>query len=86
MGGATLPFRRIKMAEEQVAYTFDKASINKMLKGLLWAIGPAILMAIVNFIPQIQFANPIYAMLATYVAQILSNIAKEWAKGKKQTQ
>lgn len=69
------------MAEGQIKFAFDKVTLLKIGKGMLWAIIPSALVGIANYIQVLEFGNPILAMIAVYVAQFLANTGKEWAKG-----
>jgi hypothetical protein len=67
---------------EQVAYSFDKVSVMKILKGLAIAVTGAIGLAILNYVGALQFSNPMVAYAVATFVPTLVNVVKEWIKGK----
>lgn len=67
---------------EQVAFSFDKASLVKILKGALIAGGAVALLYILQWAITVDFGA--YTPLAVAVLSVLINAVKEFIAGKKQ--
>ncbi|MFA7132723.1 MAG: hypothetical protein WC108_05430 [Bacteroidales bacterium] len=65
----------------QVAKSFDKETIIKIIKGGLIAGTGAFAIAVLNYIGALNINDPNLAMLVTFGVPFLTNIVKEWLKG-----
>ena len=65
----------------QTAYSFDRESLIKILKGAGIALGGALLVYLAEILPQINFGA--YTLLVGAIASILINAGKEWLAGQK---
>lgn len=70
---------------EQIANSFDKASLIKIGKGCLIALGGTLLTYLASNVGAIQeafAANPVLAAVIGALGSIAINAAKEYLKGK----
>jgi hypothetical protein len=66
---------------EQIKYSFDAKSLQKMLKGMLYAIAPAAIMAAIAFLKEAKWESTIVSFAMPWVIMVLTNVANEWRKG-----
>lgn len=64
----------------QEAFTFDKETMKKILKGALIAVSGALLTYIAQYVSSTDFG--VYTPLVVSVSSILINAGKEFIKGK----
>lgn len=65
----------------QQAFTFDKESVIKMIKGAAIAATGAAAIAVLEYLGQLQISNPIVASAVVFAVPTLINIVKEFIKG-----
>lgn len=65
----------------QHAYSFDRESVIKMVKGALIAMTGAAALAGLDYLGTIEMSNPFIATAVAFVVPTLVNIVKEWIKG-----
>jgi hypothetical protein len=66
---------------EQIRYSFDSKSLQKMGKGMLYAVAPSAIMAAIAFLKEAKWESTIVSFLMPFIIMVLSNMAKEWMKG-----
>ena len=66
---------------EQIAFSFDKATIKKILIGALIASGAPAIIGLLGFIGTLQFSNPNITMFVAWACPVLINIVREFIKG-----
>lgn len=67
--------------EEQHRYSFDAVSRHQIWKGMMYAVIPAIALAILSYFQAVDWNNPIMMAIATWIVPSLINAIKEWRKG-----
>ena len=67
---------------EQIAFSFDKVTLIKILKGAGIAAGGAAALAVLDFIGALKIDNPLFASFIAFLVPTLINVIKEWMKGK----
>ena len=65
----------------QTAFSFDKESVIKMLKGAVYAVVPAAALALLSYLQGIQISNPLLAAFVVWAVPTAVNIVKEWQAG-----
>jgi hypothetical protein len=65
----------------QVAKSFDKETIIKIIKGGFIAVTGASAIALLEYIGAIDISNPSLATLVAFLVPFLTNIVKEWLRG-----
>jgi len=65
----------------QIAKSFDRETIIKIIKGGLIAGTGAFAIAILNYIGALSINDPNLAALIAFAVPFLTNIVKEWLKG-----
>lgn len=68
----------------QIAYSFDKKSVEKIVKGACIAMSGAAVLALLNFLGGIHIDNPTLAATIAFLVPTLTNVVKEWQSGKSQ--
>jgi hypothetical protein len=66
---------------DQIRYSFDGKSVQKMLKGMLYAVAPAAIMAAIAFLKEAKWESTIVSFAMPWVIMVLTNVANEWRKG-----
>jgi hypothetical protein len=65
----------------QIAKSFDRETIIKIIKGGLIAGTGAFAIAILNYIGALSINDPNLAALIAFAVPFLTNIVKEWLRG-----
>jgi hypothetical protein len=66
---------------DQIKYSFDAKSIQKMLKGMLYAIAPAVIMGAIAFLQDMKWENAAIGAIMPFLIMFLTNAGKEFIKG-----
>ena len=70
----------------QIAFQLDKASLIKIGKGALIAVGGAAGIALLQYFGALKIDNPVLASLVAWVVPVGINFVKEWMAGEKPQQ
>ena len=65
----------------QKAWSFDKATMTKILKGALISATAAAGIAVCQYVGALDISNPALAGLIAWAVPTLTNAIREWAKG-----
>lgn len=68
----------------QIAYSFDKETIKKIIKGAAIAACGAGALAFLDYLGKVQIDNPYLASGITFIVPVLVNMVKEWMSGIKE--
>jgi len=66
----------------QIKRTFDHDSVIKILKGAGIAGTGAFALYVLNAVGAMEFENPMLISLIAWIVPTLTNLVKEWMKGK----
>ena len=67
--------------ENQVADSFDYASVVKMVKGAVYALSAPIALIILNYLGTLQIGNVFAASFMAWFVPVMVNVVKEWQAG-----
>lgn len=67
---------------DQIKNSFDKVTIIKVLKGALIAATGTAALFILNWLGGVDVGNPLLTGLIAWAVPTLTNLIKEWMKGK----
>lgn len=66
---------------EQVAFSFDKATLKKIARGAIIAMTGAAAIAGLQYLGTIQISDPVLAAVVAWVVPTAINAVKEYIKG-----
>lgn len=66
---------------KQKAYSLDKITRNKILKGAFWATSVPAILGLLTYIGQLEINNEFLALFAGWAVPVAINAVKEWRKG-----
>jgi hypothetical protein len=64
----------------QIKNSFDRETVIKILKGAVYAIVPAAMLALVEYIGTIKVSDPMLAAFIVWATPFAVNAIKEWRK------
>ena len=65
----------------QVKYSFDQITQNKIVKGALIALTGSAAIGLLGFFGALHIDDPTLAMVVAWAVPTLTNLVKEWVSG-----
>lgn len=66
---------------KQIKWSFDKITLQKIAKGALYSISPAVAVALGSFFMNIDFGNAVINSFVAWFTPFAVNAVKEWSNG-----